>query len=44
MARIDMSCTRCGARVVTASVAEVIAWNDGHASVCLGPAPVEVED
>lgn len=34
---VDMSCTRCGAGITGATVAEVIAWDEEHAKVCPKP-------
>lgn len=34
MAIIKLSCNRCGARVVTRSTAEALAWDKDHDAVC----------
>jgi len=42
--RITITCTRCGARLVTASVQEMAEWNTSHDAVCLGPTPRPIKE
>lgn len=36
MARIEIECRNCGAKCVTASVAEMATWDTEHNKTCVG--------
>lgn len=36
MARIEVSCTKCGAKFVGRNIDEAVQWSDGHDMYCIG--------